>query len=102
MKRLNSSTRLNSACMLQLEYLTTCFIPEVVTSIFTEGVGIMDHITTDHGYSLPEIYFPLFYSGTELAKFDISVMWSTADMRTIERIIKDGSTVLNFVVKNGK
>jgi hypothetical protein len=102
MKRLSSFIRLNSAFMLQLEYLMTCFILGVVTSTFTEGVGIMDHITTDRGYSLPGIYFPQSYSGIELAKFDISVMLSTSDMRTIERIIKDGSTVPNFVVKNRK
>jgi hypothetical protein len=79
-----------------------CFILGLITSTFTAGVGIVDHITTARGYLLPGEIFHRFYSGTELTKSDISVMLSSDDMSTIERIMMDDSTVPNYVVKDGK
>lgn len=101
-KRLNSSIRRNSACMLRSECLTTCFIPGTATSIFTEGAGIMARTTTARGYLLPGVYSRPYYSAIESARYGISVIWSSDDSSMTGRITKGESTAPNFVAGIGE
>jgi hypothetical protein len=102
MKRLSSSIRLRSICMLRSEFLMTWFIPGSITSTFTEDVGIVGRITMARGYLLRGDLSHRFYSGIELTVSGITVTKSSDDMSEIEGIMMDDSTVPNFVVEVGK
>lgn len=81
----------------------TLFMLGVVTSIFTADAGGEGHIITAHGCLLTGEVSHQLYSGTGLAKSDITVTWSLDDLSTTERtMIDDEYTDLNIVVKEGK